>query len=78
MEKLIVTNFLNIKHIELEIGKINIPIGPQAQGKSVVAKLVYFFKSFWDDYRNLYDAKQDLEDFEQVILVLFKDIFPEV
>lgn len=76
MEKLIVTNFLNIKHIELELGKINILIGPQAQGKSVVAKLVYFFQSFWDDYSNFFETQQFLKDFEKVLIARFKNIFP--
>ena len=47
-EKLIVDNFLGIKHIELELGDINVLIGPQATGKSVCAKLLYFFKNYFN------------------------------
>ena len=42
MEKLTVKKFLNIKDIEFNLSKINIIIGQQASGKSVIAKLVYF------------------------------------
>ncbi|MDP8240010.1 MAG: AAA family ATPase [Candidatus Hatepunaea meridiana] len=45
-EKLIIDNFAGIKHIELDIGKINILIGPQATGKSICAKLHYYFNNF--------------------------------
>jgi hypothetical protein len=45
-ERLIIHNFAGIKSIRIEINKINIIIGPQASGKSVCAKLLFFFKSF--------------------------------
>ena len=44
MEKLIVENFLTIEKAELEVGRMTVIIGPQASGKSVLAKLVYFFR----------------------------------
>jgi predicted ATPase len=77
MEKLIVSNFLNIKHIELELGKINILIGPQVQGKSVIAKLVYFFNQFWFYYRQSLLYLQNQNEFNDFILSIFKKIFPE-
>ncbi|PCJ15140.1 MAG: hypothetical protein COB02_18280 [Candidatus Cloacimonadota bacterium] len=46
MEKLSVKNFLVIKEAEFDIKKINIIIGKQASGKSVLSKLVYFFREF--------------------------------
>ena len=47
MESIEINGFLTIAHANFEIRKINILIGAQAQGKSVIAKLVYFFKSFF-------------------------------
>lgn len=47
MESIEIKGFLTIDHAFFEIKKINILIGAQAQGKSVIAKLVYFFKSFF-------------------------------
>ncbi len=44
-EKIIIENFGGIKKASIKLNRINIFIGPQASGKSVVAKLVYFFRS---------------------------------
>ena len=43
-EKLIIKNFGGIKDAEIEINEFNVFIGPQASGKSIVAKLLYYFK----------------------------------
>jgi hypothetical protein len=43
-EILRIHNFAGIKDAEIEIGRMNIFIGPQASGKSVAAKLLYFFR----------------------------------
>ena len=42
MRKLTVRNFSVIKEAELEFGKITVLMGPQASGKSLLCKLVYF------------------------------------
>ncbi len=44
-EKIIIENFGGIKKASIQLNRINIFIGPQASGKSVVAKLVYFFRT---------------------------------
>lgn len=49
MQKIIIKNFGPIKEVELEIQDFMVFIGPQASGKSTIAKLVYFFKSLQDD-----------------------------
>jgi len=46
MERLQIRNFLNIKEADIDVGKINLIIGPQASGKSIIAKLLYFFHEF--------------------------------
>lgn len=48
-EKLIIKNFAGFEHIEFDFKPINIFIGPQAAGKSIVIKLAYFFKSYLYD-----------------------------
>ena len=45
-EKLTVKNFAGITDLKIEIKRINILIGPQASGKSVCAKLLFYFKDF--------------------------------
>ena len=44
MEKLKIKNFGGIDNAEIMIREITILIGPQASGKSIIAKLLYFFK----------------------------------
>jgi AAA15 family ATPase/GTPase len=41
-----VKNFLCLKDVECEFKGINVLIGPQAEGKSLIAKLVFFFQEF--------------------------------
>ena len=45
MEKIIVKNFLILENIEMPINKFNLVIGEQASGKSLLSKLVYYFKN---------------------------------
>ena len=45
-EKLIIQNFGPIKHIELDLGIVNVLIGEQATGKSTVAKLLAVCRYF--------------------------------
>jgi predicted ATPase len=78
MEKLTVKNFLNIKDIEFNLSKINIIIGQQASGKSVIAKLVYFSRNFFIQYRlSIQFNGQKKADFDRSIIANFKTIFPE-
>jgi AAA15 family ATPase/GTPase len=41
-----IENFGGLKKLEIDLKRINILIGPQASGKSVCVKLLYFFKGF--------------------------------
>ena len=47
MESIEIKGFLTIDYAHFEIKKINILIGEQAQGKSIIAKLVYFFRYYF-------------------------------
>jgi predicted ATP-dependent endonuclease of OLD family len=72
-EKLIVRQFAGIASIDLDINKINIIIGPQASGKSVCAKLLFFFKSFiWQII-----ATVENEDTKRSLDNLYKKKFEE-
>jgi energy-coupling factor transporter ATP-binding protein EcfA2 len=50
-ERLIVKNFLCLKDIDIEVKDFLILIGPQAAGKSLCAKLLYFFRTVCEDTR---------------------------
>lgn len=77
MEKLTVRNFINLQSVDFEISKINIIIGYQATGKSLISKLVYFFKSFFLNYKEAIDKQQNRVQFEKDILKKFELIFPK-
>lgn len=54
MQKLIVDNFKQITHAEIEVKDFLLLIGPQASGKSTIAKLIYFFKFLQQFYIDLF------------------------
>ncbi len=75
-EKLIIENFAGIKHFEIELNQINVFIGPQATGKSVCAKLFYFFKKFQSVFVNGIEKELTLKETEEKIIKKFTDYFP--
>jgi len=77
MESIEINGFLTIDHANFDIKKINILIGAQAQGKSVIAKLAYFFKNFFSDIFipsiQKFETKRDID---KKCLAKFEQIFP--
>jgi len=77
MESIKIENFLTISNAYFEIKKINILIGSQASGKSVIAKLVYFFKNFFAKILIESAEKQGTKaDVAKQCLKKFEQIFP--
>ncbi len=76
MERLIIQNFGGIKKFTFEIKKINILIGPQATGKSIVAKLLYFFKQFDKELINAVNKNIEIKDFNNNLIKKFINFFP--
>jgi predicted ATPase len=78
MEKLTVTNFLVIKNAEIEIKDINLFIGPQANGKSVLARLIHLFKKYLEGV--FFDSIKDnlsKREVDKVALTEFEKMFPK-
>lgn len=76
MEKLIIEDFISIKKAEINLKRINIFIGPQAKGKSLISKLISFFKEF---PISLYDAAindDTKRQFDTDTRAKFENIFP--
>lgn len=60
MQKIIIQNFNQVKHAEIDLTKFVCLIGEQASGKSTIAKLIYFFKSLKAEFLKLFfEAPQD-------------------
>jgi len=78
MEKIVIKNFLVIKEANFKVNKINIIIGSQANGKSLVAKLLYFCKEFLNTtYLDSIRDDLDKRDLERQGLNKFKEYFPQ-
>ncbi len=56
MERLKVTNFGGINDATLKIKPITLLIGPQASGKSLIAKVLYYFRSL---FKNIFESAVD-------------------
>lgn len=77
-EKLIIKNFAGFDHIEIDLKPINIFIGPQAAGKSVIIKLVYFFKSYIYDLGGGAYQVLGAEKFNKQQISYFLKYFPPI
>ncbi|MCS4239299.1 putative ATPase [Myroides gitamensis] len=77
MEKIAIRNFAGIEKLDLDIKPINILIGPQGVGKSVVVKLLYFFKETLYNLgsRQGIVVMETLENHERNMIVSFRKMF---
>ncbi len=75
-ERLIIKNFAGIREITLDLRDINVLIGPQASGKSICAKSLYYFKSFLFDLFETIENGQNKREFDAAFLEKFKKYFP--
>jgi predicted ATP-dependent endonuclease of OLD family len=75
-EKLTIKNFAGIKELEIEIKKVNILIGPQASGKSVRAKLLFYFKSFVWEILAVTENEQTKRNLDSNYSKKFEEYFP--
>lgn len=75
-EKLKITNFAGIQHIELDLKAINVLIGPQAVGKSICAKLLYYFKGFVRGLSAYAEIPGQKPEFDAWFVGKFKEYFP--
>lgn len=75
-EKLIIKNFAGIKEVEIEIKQINILIGPQASGKSVCAKLLFYFKNFAQEIWSTIENEQTKRQLDSGYSKTFEEYFP--
>ncbi len=76
MEKIEIKDFVGIKNITLEIRQINILIGPQASGKSIIAKLLYYFKSFIFEIINAAEQSKNKRELDRDYKQKFEEYFP--
>jgi hypothetical protein len=76
MEKLHINNFAGFKSVELEIRPVTGFIGPQASGKSVIAKLLYFFREIASRLPNVVLNEHDGQQYREECCKRFGLYFP--
>ena len=77
VEKLKIENFGGIKEMDFEFKSITILIGPQGSGKSITAKLLYFFKNFISELTKVLEAEQTKRKFDNNQKDIFINFFPK-
>lgn len=76
--QLTVKNFSCIKEAKLRLAKLTVLTGPQASGKSVLSKLIYFSINKFIGYTFLPSETITLAEFKADIADEFKKMFPPV
>lgn len=76
LETLTVDGFLVINKAEINLRRINIFIGPQAQGKSVLTKLIYLFRWMPQGVFEAGVEEKGKREFDKDVLDKFESIFP--
>lgn len=74
MQRLEIRNFGPIKELNIDIKDFSILIGPQASGKSTIAKTIFFFKSLNDDLVKYFIESVEKNDFSKSIGTYAKSI----
>jgi len=76
INRIAIKNFGVIKLADIDIKDVNIIIGPQSSGKSLIAKLVYFFNTLNDVFVNYVYALEVEYNFADAMLERFSLLFP--
>lgn len=77
MNKYEISNFISLKEAAIKPADFTILIGPQASGKSVVAKIVYLFRSFPRLLHHTLLQNKGKRELDGEYLRLFRTIFPD-
>ncbi|WP_277811912.1 AAA family ATPase [Chromohalobacter canadensis] len=75
-EELTIENFLVIKKGFFEVKSLNVVIGQQAQGQSVIAKLLYFFNSISDNFIDGIRKNTGKRELDKELVDKFETYFP--
>lgn len=76
-EKLYVENFGGLKKVTIDIKSMTVLIGPQASGKSICAKLLYYFKGFFEEILSACEEEIDKRTLDKNYKNKFIEYFPK-
>ena len=72
-----IENFSCVAHADIELAPITVLIGPQASGKSVISKMIYFMSEIFSDQFRALEEGFTLTEFQSEVGESFKEWFPE-
>ncbi|ELV8742456.1 hypothetical protein QNF04_004239, partial [Vibrio vulnificus] len=78
MKRITIDKFITLKDVDIKINNLTVFIGPQASGKSLLAKLAFFFENIVKE--KLLESIRDNEAKKEVdkkIINAFKDLFSD-
>lgn len=75
-ETLTISNFACLSHVEIETGKLTVLIGPQASGKSIIAKMLFLLREFLREPIWSAEAGTSQQDLSNELGAKFVDWFP--
>ncbi len=73
--RLQIENFANIRHADIDLRDINVFIGPQASGKSLILKLMYYFNKVALKFCYPHSIDDKKTDLDTVIKYDFSEYF---
>jgi hypothetical protein len=76
MEQIKIKAFAGIDDITVDLNKVNIFIGRQASGKSITAKLIYYFKGVTREFFDSAVSEKTKLQIEKKLLQKFEEYFP--
>lgn len=75
-ESITIERFLGLSNIKINIHPLTVLIGPQATGKSVIAKLCFFSKGILNDVFTAIENDQTKQDLAKTLTAKFLEYFP--
>lgn len=76
IERITIKGFAGLDSVCIDLARITALIGPQASGKSVTAKLLYFFRNIWRDLFFSLEIDKDVDSRKDAVKQTFKRYFP--
>jgi len=76
MNRIIIKNFISLKKVDMKLNDFTILIGPQASGKSLIAKCVYVLRSFPKTLLKAINSGGNIPEIKKAIIFEFEEIFP--
>lgn len=76
LERITIRAFAGVEAASIDVARVTALIGPQASGKSITAKLLYFFRGIWQSLYYSFDSDLDADSRKEYVKDQFRKYFP--